>query len=235
MDENIYVHVPVGPSGCGKSSLAIDLIQKYPDMMIVSKDKIREMFYGKYAYKHNFEDVVADAASYLLMCVLVAGNSVFLDETNLTVEQRSNLVAEANKFKKMSHRPVKVVCWYFKIGECFVDTLIEKRVRENKGVSGEGWKKIIMEQVERMAPPSREEGFDVVHVIDRDRSTDVSFAAVCYQRQVELAKKRKTVTFVPASGMCPKCKELVWTVENVARSYDSLVTGCPYCGYSFCE
>lgn len=234
MDENIYVNIPVGPSGCGKTSLAIEQIHLYPDMVIISKDKLREMFYGQYAYKHSYEEMVSEAASYLIMCALANGHSLFIDETNLTLSRREELLKEVGKFKKMSFRPVKIIGWYFKIGESFVDKLIKTRFKENKGVEASSWKKVIMDQVSLMTPPQREEGFDVIHVIDRDKLTDQTFAQSCYLRQKEFALRMKTVVLAPESGVCPKCKESIWTVENVARSYNSLVTGCPFCGYSFC-
>lgn len=238
MDNAIYVHIPVGPSGCGKSSLAIEKMHSCPDLMIVSKDKIREMFYGQYTYKHNFEDTVSDAAKELMWIVLKRGNSLFVDETNTTINKREEILALISRFRTLYHiypRIIKTVAWYFKIGEAFVDILIQKRFKENKGVEATSWKKIIMDQVACLVPPTKEEGFDEVYVIDRDKMTDASFSKTCYDRQEEYARKIRAITLAPLSGLCPWCGENIWTVENVARSYDTLITGCPHCGHSFCE
>lgn len=237
MDNAIYVNVPVGPSGCGKSSLAAERMYLYPDMMIVSEDKIREMFYGKYAYKHNFEEIVHEAARETMWVVLRNGSSLFVDEINTTMKAREEILTLVRRFCTLCHpsRPIKVVAWYFKIGEGFVDYLIGKRMEENKGLDPIRWKKIIMDQVACLVPPTREEGFDEVYIIDRDNMTDESYAKKCYNQQCSYAEKIKAHVFVPRSGTCPKCNGTIWTVENVVRSYDELITGCPHCNWSFCE
>jgi hypothetical protein len=237
MDNAIYVNVPVGPSGCGKSSLAAERMHLYPDMMIVSKDKIREMFYGKYAYKHNFEDVVSKAAKEAMWVVLRNGNSLFVDETHTTIAKREEVLSLVRRFCTLCHpsRPIKVIAWHFKIGEGFVDYLIGKRMEENKGLDPVRWKKIIMDQVACLVPPTREEGFDEVYVIDRDKMSDVSFANICYDRQQAYAEKIQAYVFVSRNGMCCECGGNIWTVENVNRSFDELITSCPHCSWSFCE
>jgi len=56
--------------------------------------------------------------------------------------------------------------------------------------------------------------------------------------QNEFCKKKNYPHFAPGDGRCFKCNNQIYSGEraiSVERANSELITGCPYCFYSYCE
>ena len=54
-----------------------------------------------------------------------------------------------------------------------------------------------------------------------------------YKKQEEYCKKNKLPLFAPE--VCFGCRRNIWDKISEKDSENELITGCPYCGYSYVE
>ena len=56
------------------------------------------------------------------------------------------------------------------------------------------------------------------------------------KRQREMCVEKKAPFFMPSSGYCDRChKDIIEDEVKAGNNGSGLVTGCPYCGRSYCE
>jgi predicted kinase len=90
----------------------------------------------------------------LLRAPLAAQQSVVIDDTNLSREQRAALIAEGQR------QGVRVIAYFF---ECPVsDCIARNRAREGRARIPEAG---IFASAKRLQPPALDEGFDEIHVV----------------------------------------------------------------------
>ena len=55
--------------------------------------------------------------------------------------------------------------------------------------------------------------------------------------QEEYCKKNKLPYFAPPRGICPSCRQVIYakSVISIEKAGSQLITGCPYCHYSFLD
>ena len=55
--------------------------------------------------------------------------------------------------------------------------------------------------------------------------------------QQKLADKKQYPLFAPADDFCPRCRRKIYAEGgySVEHAKNFLITGCPFCHYSFCE
>lgn len=220
----VTIHMPIGVIGCGKSSLGKAMAAENPNMMIVSKDAIREMLYGCYAYKPPYEKVI-DAIAYTTTMKLVKeGIDVFFDDNNLRNSARRSLIRNIS-----NTYPVKFIAhWFYPSIES-----LSRRQDNNLGIDPDVWANVYKEQLKEIQCPDRDEGFQEIRYANRQVVPDTAERA--YMLQQQAAKRLGCAVFVPQSGICPNCRENVWNTDVYKSAAVTIVTSCPHCRRSFCE
>lgn len=88
------VFITIGNIGCGKSTWAKKYVEEHPNTVIVSKDSIREMLYGKYDYREEDESLISSMMIELTSQLININKNVILDETNESKIYRFFLISE---------------------------------------------------------------------------------------------------------------------------------------------
>lgn len=129
----------VGLPGAGKSTLCR---QRFPAHEHISKDALPNV-------RHKQER--QDAA---LRRALAAGQSVVVDNTNVSPAERASIIAIAREFD------ARVVGYY-------VEATTREAVARNEGRTGRARvpKVAIFTAAKRLVPPAAEEGFDEIHTL----------------------------------------------------------------------
>lgn len=86
------LYITVGAIGSGKSTWARDLVSKEDNTIIVNRDQIRVMIRGMYTFDYKLESFVKEAANAALEIALDQGLDVVVDECNLTIKRRRELI-----------------------------------------------------------------------------------------------------------------------------------------------
>ena len=65
----------------------------------------------------------------------------------------------------------------------------------------------------------------------KDKELEKLFAQKAYCKETGLP------FFAPNDGICYRCKKNIFSSDEITLDYarNKLITGCPYCCYSFCE
>lgn len=122
-----------GLPGSGKSTIA----KKYAEdnnALIVNKDKIREMLFGEYAFKKEFEPTVSFIAMKAIEDIDDREVSFVVDECNITKQHRENVMHHVYL------RVTEVVVIYVKTD---IQTCIKRRTADTKGYKPEKWEEVI--------------------------------------------------------------------------------------------
>ena len=87
MRSEVNVYIMTGFTGSGKSFWASQKA-KNANTVIISRDSLRTMIKGRYAYNTAYEPVLRKIAAYSCKSALLAGFDVIIDELNLTSKAR---------------------------------------------------------------------------------------------------------------------------------------------------
>lgn len=99
MTSTLTLHYTYGLPGSGKTTLARDFIKKSKRPITrVNRDDIRFMLYGSYWGKGVNEDVVTQVQHGIIKDALAREHDVFCDDTNLSPQAQSGLVARAREY-----------------------------------------------------------------------------------------------------------------------------------------
>lgn len=93
--------VPIGPSGCGKSTLYAELSSSIPGLRAFSLDTLRREWYSgdaREAFKMSIDDKQFEQKAHkAFMDMMKSGQSIFIDNTNLSVKRRAPYLTEGRK------------------------------------------------------------------------------------------------------------------------------------------
>jgi predicted kinase len=113
----------VGPPAAGKSTWSKEKVQQNPNMLIVGRDKLRELFYGynEYTLQDHFESLwlkereatITILQNTLIERALVIGHTVIMDDTNCNLER---LKATIDRYKE--RHLVSVEMFYTPLDVC---------------------------------------------------------------------------------------------------------------------
>jgi predicted kinase len=139
--------VLVGLPGAGKSTFARS---RFPTYIQISKDALPRHARDKQTRQ--------DAA---MRVALAAGQSIVVDNTNVTAADRAAVIAIAREFG------ARLVCYY-------LDVTTREAVARNERREGRAKvpKVAIFTCAKRLVPPTLEEGFDELHTVDDPRTVD---------------------------------------------------------------
>jgi len=141
----------VGYPGSGKSTWA-----KERSAVIINRDSLRTMIYGKYSFKTEDELLIREMSESCAWAAMNHSRDIIIDDTNLTIGTRAKWI---ESFKRMDYRVTFV---YFQTD---METCISRRGVEGKGFSEEYWRKIINGMSTIFTSPSVKEGADELIVV----------------------------------------------------------------------
>lgn len=56
-----------------------------------------------------------------------------------------------------------------------------------------------------------------------------------YEAQKKFCKQNNGPLFCPVNGHCHYCGRNIFEEKTLESASSELITGCPYCGHSYCE
>lgn len=136
-----------GISSSGKSTYAKELAKR-EDAFIICKDKLREMFYGKYKFVPRNENFIHRISTLLTTESLFKGQNIIIDETNIKKEQRQNW-QNLGKIYNAKVYLIEVVT--------LEKDLVSRRMTNSKGIYYWDWSDIIDKQIKRWQDITKDE------------------------------------------------------------------------------
>jgi tRNA uridine 5-carbamoylmethylation protein Kti12 len=82
------IYLTIGLPGSGKSTWSKAFAAKNENVLIVNRDKFREMFKGEYIFDYQYEQPIKEIAEHAVNTFLDCGYDVIIDETNLSRKMR---------------------------------------------------------------------------------------------------------------------------------------------------
>lgn len=151
MIPNLYVLI--GLPGSGKSTYAETLMEKHPDALYLSSDKIREELYGDESIQGNPQEVFGNLHHKMRKAL---GNNidVIYDATNLSRKNRKKAVEIAK-----SANPTTIVHYII------IDTSLDECVRRNANRERKVPENVIVRMSEQFNFPQSDEGFSDIEII----------------------------------------------------------------------
>ena len=153
----------IGYPGCGKSTVAKEMVGKFENTIIISRDDIRTMLCGGYAeYKHSEikEGLVRSMAVSMMECAFDRGYNVIIDEVNMTKKRRTywmNMATCIAERKNISINHMGI--WV----DTPIDVCKERRTADPKGTN-DGWSAIIDNMIPLSENPTEDEFDEFKHI-----------------------------------------------------------------------
>lgn len=151
---NKFLICPIGASGSGKSTISKELIKANSNIKIFSFDTLRLEWYDPNdyakAWKMSTEDKqFGEKTNKYFIELVKSGQSIFVDNTNLTPKRRKFYIQESvkNGYKTIG----------FTFNEVSLETLIERQSTRGDKCVPEG---AVRQQYNSMVPPQFDE-FDI--------------------------------------------------------------------------
>lgn len=235
MKEQIQIYILIGLPGAGKSTWAREKASKDPGVMIVNKDAIRKMLFGRYDYKNNVEPLIHSIALRAIGSCIERGYDVIVDETNLSKKNRLNICKDIHTMAEELKQRANIHYIEYKPS---VEHL-KRRLLDKRGFSEGRWIKIYNKMMEAYDPVTKEEkeelGISGHTVIggNGDKKPKVE-DWLLYQRIY--CSSRNVPVLAPQNGICFMCNKNIAQTENwVEIAANTHITSCPHCKHSFCE
>ena len=151
MIPNLYMLI--GLPGSGKSTYAETLMEKHPDALYLSSDKIREELYGDESIQGNPQEVFGNLHHKMRKAL---GNNidVIYDATNLSRKNRKKAVEIAK-----SANPTTIVHYIV------VDTPLDECLCRNANRERKVPENVIVRMSEQFNFPQSDEGFSDIEII----------------------------------------------------------------------
>jgi predicted kinase len=91
-----------GPVGAGKTTVALDMVNKTPNLVRVNRDDLRHQFKGAYTVSEDIENVVSRAQDALIKTLLESGYSVVVDNTHCKIKYIKELITKYHALASIS-------------------------------------------------------------------------------------------------------------------------------------
>ena len=146
-----------GQPACGKSTIANECIRKNPDVVWVSRDKIRFALLNDNEGYFNKENEVYKIFVDTICDNLSKGKDVLVDQTNLTVNARNKLL------NAIKNKQVK----YDRLYAIWVETSLETSLARNEQRAGRAYvpPEALTNMYNRREVPTKDEGFNDIYII----------------------------------------------------------------------
>ena len=151
MGKRLKFMMMIGNIGTGKSSLAVELLKKNKDSIVLSKDGILNMVrWGEYEYDELKPNFYFQTEENLILESIKCGLDIILDRTNMSKEKRKYYI-------DLVAGKAHIICYDFGIGT-MVD--LYRRLEKDKGISPSECKNIYDKFRDEYEPPQKNERID---------------------------------------------------------------------------
>lgn len=165
--ETRKIVIMCGLPGSGKSTIAKRLLDTNHGSIIISRDAIRQMIYGKYDFHKEDEDMVFDFAMQMFRSAFIAkiyiSKDIILDECCVTTKTRAKWIDAIkecwNLDKKHNINKIKIYCC---VAHCDVNKCISRRENDTSRTR-QPWRDIITNMNASFSIPRTEEGFSGIY------------------------------------------------------------------------
>lgn len=147
------VYLLVGFLGSGKSTWARRHVQENPNTVIINRDALRTMFFGKYDYLPAVEFLVRKCAYFIVEEAIYNGFDVIIDETNLSRAKRFGWLLTLQKCTAYNS-PVDLEVIHFTESE---NNVAYRAQDDLRGVSIEQWAEVLKKMKRQYEPPESDE------------------------------------------------------------------------------
>ena len=160
MEPTIYINI--GLIGTGKSTFANKIAQTSP-ILIVSKDSIRQMLFGRYKFDEIVEPLISkitDLSVINCLSEIILGiapyNSLIIDDCNLTKKDRLTIVNLVRQIEMeyLKENFFKITYVYFLDAD---STGLTRRLQETRSLKESHWENVWDWQLRRIEVPSSQE------------------------------------------------------------------------------
>jgi len=135
----------------------------------ISLDDTQQMLGSHYKnYRTELKDFYEDIQKYIVEKALSENLTVWVDNTNMSVEERSRYIPIA----KMYGAEVEAVD-FTHLRETLTDQiLLERRMNESRDVKESTWARVISEMWDRYVPVAKTEGINRIRIVHPDEVVD---------------------------------------------------------------
>lgn len=142
--------------GSGKSTVAKFVAKK--NFKVINKDSIRSLLNaGEYKFDKDFEPVIRNIESDILMELVCNGDNIVVDNTNLNPKQRERFIARG---KKAGYKVVVMVMPVQDLSEA-----MQRKANNTFGVPIKKWAEVWKGMKEVFEFPEPKEGYDLLEVL----------------------------------------------------------------------
>lgn len=152
-----WLLVLTGLPASGKSTFRAQILARHPHIRVVSPDDLRPVVYGQ-TFDPSHEPVLWQIAYTLLGHWLRRGDPTIFDATNLTRRVRRPLLEAALRHGS------RAWAMYFRVP---LDLALSRNASRHRMVPEDK----VREMADRLEPPSVEEGFEQVVVVEPEEET----------------------------------------------------------------
>jgi|APGre2960657505_1045072.scaffolds.fasta_scaffold01783_6 predicted kinase len=152
---NNTVYVMVGISGSGKSTFIKSFLNKNPNVVVYSSDKLRAVL-GKSEEDQTVSGQVFSTIKYNLDRDLALGKDVMIDATSLNPKERRDYVTVGKKYG------AKLTAYVLERDR---ETLIRNQQKRKSEGGREVPDFVIDRMISKYVRPSRDEGFDDIILV----------------------------------------------------------------------
>lgn len=154
------LYLLVGPPGVGKTCYCRERIDDRD--VRVSMDDITGMM-G--AYRIELRPIYKEAEKLIILSALKDGRDVWLDRTNMDKKRRVGYVEMLREVKPkriivLNFMPAVVHRFPVEINR--ITFLLSRRIKDQRGVSQEQWRKVIRDMLSSYEEPTTDEGVDKI-------------------------------------------------------------------------
>jgi len=232
----------VGLPGSGKDTFINNYIRKvWPGVVVLDKDNIRQMIYGRYDYSLEDEGFVNKMFEGAFAAAYKDGRDIVINDPNLTTTARLEVVDFVRRLSKLEHGAY-VEWWVYEM-DTPVEVCVDRRRSDGRGLPAERWRRVIegMSKVHKRYD-HRNERIASYYAVVKDRVVNTMFDG---RINSDYIKHREVVVkncihpdFCPPEGVCSKCGQSMFygKEENLKlHKPGDTITSCPHCNKSFVE
>lgn len=159
----IKLYIMCGIPGSGKSTYLKTRFSQRP--LIISRDEIRFAMVGEDEEYFSHEKEVYDEFINQILDALKFSSEIFVDATHLNERSRAKLLRSLGKHLKD-----------VEVNAIWVRTTLDTALSQNenrKGTRAYVPPSVIRRMNSQFAPPTKEEGFEHIYVIDRGKEREI--------------------------------------------------------------